>query len=151
MITQLLWLFVLGKVWAGCPDFSGAFQWVNPDPTDSQTIALEFKQEGCVSAVATYDHGKDVVFQRFLTLDGVRRLHYDLGEFRLYETHLWKNEKIFVLTEMERFEDEKWSTEFVHSFLFFESPDVFVEESFTLDSTGKPDDRTKSVYRRVMK
>ncbi len=151
MNALVLLLLMIVNSWASCPDFSGSFQWENPDPTDPQGIALDFRQKGCESATATYDHGKDVVFQRFLMLDGVRRLHYDLGAFRLYETHLWKDDRIFVLTEMERFEDEKWTTEYVHSFLFFESPDVFVEESFSLDSTGKPDDRTKSVYRRSLK
>lgn len=149
MNFMLIALLSLSSAWASCPDFAGRFEWENPDPADTQKIELRVQQSSCTTISAEYDYGRGTVFPRYFQIDGTRRLIYEFEDFRLFETHEWKGDKIFVKAEYEHLiEENQWETEEFFSYLFFATPNLLVEKTFKYNENGSDEDVSKSYYLR---
>lgn len=149
MNLMFLLLMLSLNSWANCPNLAGTYGWENPDPRDSQAILLTITQNGCDQLTAEYNYGRGTVYLRNFQIDGQRHLIFDLENAKLFETHLWQNGKIYIKSELEILqEDNSWATDVVHAYVFLDTPNLLVEESYTYDGNGKVDGKSKSHYLR---
>jgi hypothetical protein len=74
---------------AGCPDFSGSYQWAD----EPLAPVMQVKQEGCSKVVEITNDGSD---PRQMVIDGVKRLTVDGDIYQYFETYRWNGDTIVM-------------------------------------------------------